>query len=265
MNIEKTLEQLYTLLVGYTPKIAGAILAWIVGSWLVSRISIISRKALLIRNFDPSISKFLISLISIGLKVLLLFSIAGILGIETTSFVAVLGAASLAVGLALQGSLSNFAGSVLILFFKPYKVGDMITFQVFTGVVREIQTFSTVLETTEGQIIILPNGIVANGAIINQTGGQQRRVEYKFKVSNVHDSEMVKGILLNIAKTESMFSQEPAPNVVITMLEDNAYFASLVCWLAPEDYVSSASRIAANIHEKVQSTFTKQGIVNPPA
>lgn len=262
MNIEKTLEQLYTLLVGYTPKVAGAILAWIVGSWLVSRISIISRKALLIRDFDPSISKFLISLISIGLKVLLLFSIAGILGIETTSFVAVLGAASLAVGLALQGSLSNFAGSVLILFFKPYRVGDMITFQTFTGVVREIQTFTTVLETSEGQLIILPNGIVANGVITNQTGGQQRRVEYKFKVSHTHDVEKVKNILLGIAKTETLFSQQPAPSVAITVLEDNAYFASLICWLTPQDYVYSQSFIAANIHEKVQASFIKAGIIN---
>jgi len=262
MNIEKTLEHLFTILIGYTPKVAGAIIAWIVGSWVVRRVSFISRKALLYRNLDPSISKFLMSLISIGLKVVLLFSIAGILGIETTSFVAVLGAASLAVGLALQGSLSNFAGSVLILFFKPYKVGDMITFQTFTGVVREIQTFSTVLETSEGQVIILPNGIVANGVITNQTGGRQRRVEYKFKIAANHDIDKVKSILLSIAKSEALFLAEPTPTVMITVLEDKAYHATLVCWLNPQDYVYSQNQIAANIHEKVQVSFTTAGIIN---
>ncbi len=263
MDFQKYLDQLYSLLTTYAPKIVGATLAWIVGIWIVHRLSDLLQKSLVKSNFDLSISRFLINLISIGLRILLLFSIAGILGIETTSFIAVLGAMGLAVGLALQGSLSNFAGSVLILFFKPYKVGDIITSQGFTGTVREIQTFNTVLETPDNQIIILPNGSVANGAMVNLSGNPTRRVDFKFKVSSKNDSKKVRDIVLVVAGAEPLFLKDPACNAVVSGFEDNAYYVTLMCWMTSADFVASYWDVLANINDQVQASFIKENIAAP--
>ncbi len=151
----------------FLPNAIVAILMLVVGYWFVGIVSGLLRKAFTLRKIDDSLQSFFVSLISIAMKVLLVVLAADQVGIQTTSIVAMFGAASLAVGLALQGSLANFAGGVLILMFKPYKVGDRIKAQGQEGLVREIQIFNTVIETGDGKTIVMPNGVVSNGIITN--------------------------------------------------------------------------------------------------
>ena len=143
LNIEKHIEHFISILIEYTPRVIGAVLVLIIGLWLIKRLSKLATRSMENRDLDVSLRTFLRSLISIGLKVVLIVTVAGMIGIGTTSFVTILGAAGLAVGLALQGSLSNFAGGVLILIFKPYRVGDTIEAQGQSGSVKEIQIFNT--------------------------------------------------------------------------------------------------------------------------
>ena len=159
--LEKYTKNIIDLTVVYTPKIIMAGVVLVVGFWLIKKLTRISEKAMVRRDLDISLRTFLRSLIGVGLKILLLITVAGMIGIQTTSLVTVLGAAGLAVGLALQGSLSNFAGGVLVLVFKPFKVGDTIEALGQKGQVQEIQIFNTILITADNKTIILPNGSVS--------------------------------------------------------------------------------------------------------
>jgi len=169
MNFQKYIDLVIGLAVRYIPQLLLALLVLMAGLWIINRITLLMGRGMELRGIDVSLRSFLRSLVNIGLKVMLLFSVADMIGIRTTSFVAILGAAGLAIGLALQGSLSNFAGGVLILIFHPYRIGDMITALTQTGVVQEIQIFNTILLTIDGKTIVLPNGAVSNGMIINHT------------------------------------------------------------------------------------------------
>lgn len=167
LNIEMQIARFISFLVEFTPRLIGAFLVLFIGLWLIKRLAKIASKAMDKRDLDVSLRTFLLSLLSVGLKVILIVTVAGMIGIGTTSFVTILGAAGLAIGLALQGSLSNFAGGVLLLIFKPYKVGDTIETQGQIGKVTEIQVFNTLLLTSDLKTIILPNGAVSNGTIVN--------------------------------------------------------------------------------------------------
>jgi len=166
-NIGRYSDQFMSMLVEYAPKIIFAIVILIVGLWLIKKVVVIASKGFEKRKFDKSLNSFLSSIISLGLKILLIITAAGMVGIQTTSVIALLGAAGLAVGLALQGSLANFAGGVLILIFKPFKVGDTIEVMAQKGIVTDIQIFHTILKGEEEKTIIIPNGPLLNGVIIN--------------------------------------------------------------------------------------------------
>lgn len=194
------------LAISYVPKVAGAIFLWVVGFWIINRLTAFIHSAMEGREFDVSLRTFLRSLISISLKVLLLFSIAGMLGIETTSFVTILGAAGLAVGLALQGSLSNFAGGVLILTFKPFKVGDVIDAQSKIGKVQEIQIFNTVLLTPDNKSVIIPNGPLSNGTIVNITKEGMLEFEILLDLSNKNNFTNLRSIIENLLLEDSRIS-----------------------------------------------------------
>jgi small conductance mechanosensitive channel len=168
-NVFSVSEHLFQVVINYLPTLASALAVLFVGLYLTKWVTRLVGVAMMKRELEVSLQSFIKSLVNVTLKVLLIVSVAGMLGIQTTSFVAVLGAAGLAVGLALQGSLSNFAGGVLILFFKPYKVGDTITAEGHTGMVSEIQIFNTILLTAENRTVILPNGQVSNHTIVNHT------------------------------------------------------------------------------------------------
>src|SRR4051812_20556651 len=182
-RLNSYLDHFLRNVIDYTPNVISALAVLILGMWLINRIARLAEKAMQKRHMEVSLCTFLKSLISIGLKIILIVTVAGMLGIGTASFVTILGAAGLAVGLALQGSLSNFAGGVLILIFKPFRVGDSIEAQGQTGEVREIQIFNTILLTGENRTVILPNGPLSNGTIVNNTRHGNIRLELNVAVS----------------------------------------------------------------------------------
>lgn len=221
-QVSKYSEQFTHWVVIYGARLVGAILVFIIGLYLTNWLARIVSRSMYRRNFDVSLQSFLSSMISAGLKVLLLITVAGMLGIETTSFVAIIGALGLAVGLALQGSLANFAGGVLILVFKPFKVGDVIESQGQTGAVKEIQIFNTILLTGDNKTIILANGAVSNGTIINHSKQGTLRLEIVLVVSAENDIQKVKKIVSDVLTAHPKVLKDPGPTVHVMKVGDGA-------------------------------------------
>lgn len=242
-NFDKHLDHIVTLVIEYAPHVVGALLVLVIGMWLIKRVTRLASKAMEKRDLDVSLRTFLRSLISIGLKIFLIVTVAGMIGIGTTSFVTILGAASLAVGLALQGSLSNFAGGVLTLIFKPYKVGDTIEVLGQTGTVKEIQVFNTILLTGELKTVILPNGAVSNGTIVNHSKNGILRAEIMVTVSANNDIENLKGLLLGALLDEPMILGAPGPSVSIEKVADGAVVFSMKAYGESRDCGAISSKM----------------------
>lgn len=230
--IKKAVE----LAIEYGPKFLLAIVVLIVGFIIINKLVKISRKLIKKRKLDHSLSGFVSSLVNIGLKALLLISVADMIGVETTSFVAVLGAAGLAIGLALQGTLANFAGGVLILLFKPYKVGDLVEAQGHTGHVKEIQIFVTTLITPENKTVILPNGAVSNGNIVNYSEEGKIRVDLVIGISYNSDIKAARETLLPVMQNHDKVLKDPAPFVGVESLGDNSVNLAVRPHCDPADY-----------------------------
>ena len=260
LNIDKHIETLIANVIEYTPRVIGAILFLIIGIWLINRFSKIASKAMERRDLEISLRTFLKSLISIGLKIVLIVTVAGMIGIGTTSFVTILGAAGLAIGLALQGSLSNFAGGVLILIFKPYKVGDTIEVLGQTGTVKEIQIFNTILLTGDLKTIILPNGAVSNGTIVNHTKYGILRSDVHVTIAAIHDVDVVKNILIDEMMKHPEILKTPAPEVIAIKIVDNGVTLSI----KPYGLAENHSKINAEIIEIAKRVFEKNNIALAP-
>ena len=254
-KIEVYVEQTTSLLVSYLPSIVGAILVWIVGSWLIRRVTLLSDKAMRARKLDVSLEGFVHSLVNVGLKILLLFSIAGMLGIQTTSFVTVLGAAGLAIGLALQGSLGNFAGGVLILIFRPFKVGDIITAQGQNGKVESIQIFNTILVTPDKHTIIIPNGPLSNGVITNFSAQGMLGFDIQVEIDGRHDFEQVKAIALQVLQSDTRIAN---PETGIAKLAAGMV-VSMKGQTLPDDNIP----VTGLLNEKIKVAFAKNGFSAP--
>lgn len=211
------LGRLQDLAVLYLPKVLAAIVLLVVGWWVISWVSRLVATAT--SRFDVSLSSFLTSLFNIALKVLLLISAAGMVGFETTSFVAILGAAGLAVGLALQGTLANFAGGVLILAFKPFTVGDVIESQGRSGTVQAIQIFNTILLTSQGDTVILPNGATSNGVIVNKAHPMRALVEIQLELPADTDLNTLRRRALPLLAQEDETLDRPGPHLDIVALK----------------------------------------------
>ena len=222
--------------VDYGPSILGAIIVLIIGLWIVNKIVGLTEKLMVNRNLDPSLVPFLKSMLNILLKAMLIISVAGMIGIETTSFVAIIGAAGLAVGLALQGTLQNFAGGVLILIFKPYKVGDLVQAQGHLGVVKEIQIFVTILLTPENKTVIIPNGAISNGDITNFTVEGMIRVDLTFGISYDSDIKAARKALMSVMESHPKVLKNPAPFVGVVELADSAVNLAVRPYADPSDY-----------------------------
>lgn len=263
MDLSKLMLTVSELAVAYAGKIALALITLIVGLFVVNLIVRAVSRLMDKNKLDDSIKPFLISLVNVLLKVMLLISVASILGIETTSFVAIVGAAGLAVGLALQGSLSNFAGSVLILVFKPFKVGDIIQAQGFVGTVREIQAFNTILLTPDNRVIIVPNGALAGGPIVNLSSENHRRLDFAFKVAPGSDINKVRDILLAIGRNEPKALKNPAVGVVVSTINETSIEVTLNVWVTGAEFVASYWGILFSVNEKAVAAFQKEGIRGP--
>ncbi len=226
----------WEFLVTYGPKVLGAILVLLIGLWVINRVVKVFQKVMRKRGLDESLIPFLSTLTDIGLKAMLIISAASMIGIETTSFIAVLGAAGLAVGLALQGTLQNFAGGVLILIFKPYKVGHLIEAQSHLGTVKEIQIFVTILLTPENKTIIIPNGAISNGSITNYTVEGVIRVDVDFNISYDSNIKIAKEVLSDILANHPKVLQTPAPFVGVKSLGENGINLTARPYSHPSDY-----------------------------
>lgn len=251
-------EWFMSFIMTHGPGFVLAIVTLIVGLWIINRLVNAVDKALS-QKWDPTLIKFSHSLISIGLKALLLISVASMVGIETTSFIAVLGAAGLAVGLALQGSLANFAGGALILMFKPFKVGDLIEAQGFIGTVKEIQIFNTIINTADNRRVIIPNGALSNGSLININVESTRRVDMLFGIGYDDDINKAKEILARLAAEDDRILKTPGPAIALSELADSS--VNFVCrvWVNTPDYWG----VFFDMHEKVKKTFDQEGISIP--
>lgn len=220
----------------YGPKVLGAIVIYIIGSWVVKKIVNALRKVMAKSKYDESLQRFLMNLVSWALRILLILVVIGKLGVETTSFAAIIAAAGLAVGLALQGSLSNFAGGVLIMIFKPYRIGDLIEAQGELGVVKEIEIFTTKLVSPENKLIIVPNGAMANGNIVNYTAEGKIRVDTVIGVAYEEDIKKTKDVLLEVLTSNPKVLKDPAPSVNVLELADSSVNFAVRPFCKPEDY-----------------------------
>jgi len=257
--IEQYSATLWEMALTYLPKLALAIITLIVGLVLIKLVMRALKKQLSKNEENASLSTFLSSLLSMLLKVILLISVASMIGIETTSFIAILGAAGLAVGLALQGSLANFAGGVLILLFKPFKIGDFIDGQGHAGTVKEIQIFNTVLKTPDNKTIIIPNGSLSNGSLTNYSTEPTRRVDWKFGIGYGDDIDKAKGIILDIIKADERIFTDPEPFIAVSELGDSSVNFAVRVWAEATNYWP----IFFDIQEKVKKQFDDKGVSIP--
>ena len=223
------------MIMEYGSRVLLALVTLAVGWWLINRLTVKIGHLLALRKADLALQGFISSLANIILKILLVVSVASMIGIQTTSFVAAIGAAGLAIGLALQGSLANFAGGVLILLFRPFKIGDWIEAQSVSGTVDSIQIFHTVLRTGDNKTVIVPNGNLSNGIITNYNRQPTRKVVFDVGVDYEADLQKVREVLLALADDPRVL-KDPAPVVVVTTLGDSAITMSLRVWVDTPNY-----------------------------
>lgn len=258
-NTQSYVTKAVELIMVYGPKLILAIIVLFLGLWIIKFINRMISKSLDHSKIELSLQKFLNSLVSALLKVLLFISVASMVGIATTSFVAIIGAAGLAVGLALQGSLANFAGGVLILLFKPFKVEDVIETQGYLGKVNEIKIFNTILKTFDNKTIIIPNGSISGGSITNFSTESQRRVDMTFGIGYDDDLKKAKSVLQSLVDEDSRVLKEPAPLVALSELGDSSVNFVVRVWCNSADYWN----VFFDMQEKVKLTFDQEGISIP--
>ena len=259
MNLEQLLDKLIITLSTYGPKVIGAIIIWIVGSWVIKKMMLGMKKIMEKGDYDVSLQKFLLNLGSWILKILLIITLLGTLGVPTTSFAAIIGAAGLAIGLALQGSLANFAGGVLIMIFRPFKIGDLIEAQGEVGVVKEIEIFTTRLIGRSNKEVILPNGALSNGNIVNYSTEGTRRVDLTFGVSYDSDIKKTKEVLMNVISSHPMVINDPAPTVNVSELADSSVNFAVRPWCKSEDYWT----VYYDVTEQTKEALDAAGIEIP--
>ncbi len=257
INASELADQAITLVMTYAPKLLLAIVTLVLGLWLINRfVGVLDKK---LGAKDPTLNKFLCGLLSAIMKVMLLISVASMIGIATTSFIAVIGAAGLAIGLALQGSLANFAGGVLILIFKPFKVGDTIEAQGFSGAVVEIQILYTVVNTFDNRRIVIPNGSLSNASLINVSIYDTRRCDMTFGIHYDDDIDKAKAILQRLFEEDERSLKDPAPRICVGSLGDNSVNLMFRAWVATGDLWP----YYWEMQEKVKKAFDKEGITIP--
>lgn len=257
--MEISIEDLKTFFLDYGPKLIGAILVLLFGLWIIKMISRGMVKILDKRNIDESLKPFLRTLVSVLLKILLVVSVLGMIGIEMTSFIAILGAVGLAIGLALSGTLQNFAGGVLILLFKPYKVGDFIDAVGHMGSVNEVQIFNTVLKTPDNKTIVIPNGSLVNASVVNFSTQPTRRVDWTFGIAYGDSIETAQEIIKNLIKDDDRILKDPAPFTAVSELADSSVNIVTRAWVNSSDYWG----VFFDMNAHVYNTFNKEGINIP--
>lgn len=258
-HFEKYARHAEDLALEYGPKVLFGFIVLVLGWWVIRIIVRGLNRLMVSRDIDPTLRPFLKSMISISLKILLLLSVASQIGIQTTSFMAALGAAGLAIGLALQGSLANFAGGILILAFKPFKVGDFIGTQKYEGTVSEIQILYTVLNTTDNKKVVIPNGLLSNNEVVNFSANDNRRIDIKISVGYSSDLLKTKEIIEKTVDANELVLKDPAPIIGVGELTDNAILFNIWIWVKRENY----TKVKHDIQQMIKIGFDAGGIKLP--
>jgi small conductance mechanosensitive channel len=244
--------------VGFAPNLVGAVLTLVVGVWVAKLVTRGLRSLMVRAKADESLSHFLSGLAYYGLLALVLIAVAGKLGVETTSFVALLGAVGLAVGFALQGSLGNLAAGVMILFFRPFHVNDSVEVAGQAGVVKEIGVFATILVTADNRKVIVPNSAITGASIVNSTAYETRRVDLAFPIAGDEDLARARAVLLAAIESEPRVLREPPPEVAAVVLADGLNL-KLMAWVATKDYAALQSELL----ERAKAALVSEGVRGP--
>lgn len=239
--------------------LVGAIFTLIFGLWIIKLVVNALSSLLKKKNINESLQPFLLGMLSMALKAMLVISVLGMLGVEMTSFIAILGAAGLAVGMALSGTLQNFAGGVMILIFKPFQVGDVIEAQGYVGSVHEIQIFNTILKTPDNKRIIIPNGGLSNGSMINYSAEETRRVDWTIGIAYGDSTEKAKEVITRLLAEDDRILQDPAPFIAVSALADSSVNFTVRVWVNSPDYWG----VFFQLNEKVYNTFGNEGLNIP--
>ena len=239
--------------------ILAGIFLLVVGVWIINWMTAKLKSWLLSRNIDFSVTGFLTSFLSIGLKILLLLAIAGMFGVETTSFIAILSALSLAVGLALQGNLGHFASGILLLTFRPFKVGDFVTADGYSGTVKEIQVFNTILTTLDNRLIIIPNGNVMGNAIENMTAQGVRRADMTVGIGYDDDIDEARRVIASVIDAAPMVDLSKGYDIFVKTLNDSSVDFTVRVWAENANFWPAQFHII----EQVKKEFDKAGIGIP--
>lgn len=259
MDYKQALETATRLFVEYTPKALLAILTLIIGLKLIKLLKNFITKSLKKNSIDPSLVSFLESFLGIGLKILLFISIASMLGVETASFITLIGAAGLAVGLSLQGSLSNLAGGVLILIFKPFQVGDLIEAQGYKGRVKKIQIFSTQLTTLDNKRVVIPNGNLSNDSIKNYSSEDNIRVDLSIGIGYGASIDKARDLIKEVLQNNPKTLKNPEPYIGVGELAGSSVNLTIMVWTKTENYI----QLPFELRESIKKTFDKNDINMP--
>jgi len=257
--IDSAIEWVTTQGLSFCVSLIGALIFLALGFWVSKIIVKAIRRMMEKRNSDPGLISFVTSLSNIALKIMIVISVMGMVGIEMTSFIAVLASAGVAVGLALQGTLSNFASGVMILIFRPYRVGDYVSAQGLEGVVKEIQIFNTILTTIDNKTIIIPNGSLATSTLTNYSKQPTRMVMWTVGVSYGTDFKVARESIMRLINADKRILNDPEPFVSITSLSDSSVDITVRAWVKAEDYWG----VFFDFNNKVYATFNEEGIEFP--
>ncbi len=259
MEVEQLIAKGYELGTAFGVKILAALAVFIIGRWIVKYLRRLIRKVMEKREVDPTLTKFLVNLTYAALLTFVILAALGMLGIQTTSFIAVLGAAGLAIGLALQGSLSNFAAGVLMIIFRPFKVGDIIEGAGVTGKVEEIQIFTTQLVTPDNKTIIIPNAQMTGGNIINYSTKGTRRADMVFGIGYEDDIDKARDIISEVLSQDERILKDPAAQIAVSELADSSVNFVVRPWVKAEDYWS----VIFEATETIKKRFDAEGVSIP--
>ena len=260
ITIDSLIVKLGQIVAEFGTRLVAAILIWIVGFWLVKKIVAALYRAMKNHEVDPSLASFTMSFVSITLRVFVVIIILTTMGVQMTSIVAVLGAASLAIGMALSGTLQNVAGGMVILLFKPFRVGDtIVTSNGTIGVVKKIMIFTTELHTFDNQVLYLPNGALSNGVITNVSQGKTRRTDINVGISYGDDVNKARTVVLKILSDDKRISQKPEPVVLLTSLDDSAVTLTIRYWTTYDDMWD----VRTEVIEKIYKEFPKNKLHFP--
>ena len=259
LNIDQIFKYFTQSVVEYGPKLLGALIVWIIGKIIIKKVISLFGKMLDKKGTDASLKPFLKSIIGIILNVLLVISVLSMLGVAMTSFIAILGAAGLAIGMALSGTLQNFAGGVMILLFKPFKVGDFINAKGHKGTVKEIQIFNTILTDLDNKTIIIPNGGLSTDSMVNYSTEPTRRVDVSVGIAYGENVENARKVLVELAKNDKRILKDPAPFIGLAEMADSSVNLTFRTWVNAADYWP----VFFDMNEKVYNAFNQSGIQIP--